>query len=124
MARGILWITVHPNLKFRPFYNTVAHNHVTLKFNVDSEDYKDVIGREVDVYVSDRCWNDNVEALRVILDPEMTQLCNNEHPHITLSVAPNVAPVESNDMLAAEHNSRVIGKVLRGTVEFFTFPKR
>jgi len=120
MAKGILWISVNVRTP-QPRYSSVAHGHVTLKFNVDSEDYKELLGRKVNVYLSDLCWNDRVEAFRVILDPEMTQLCNNEHPHITVSLADNVRPVESNDMLAGEHQSTAVGNVLQGTVEFFTF---
>lgn len=123
MANGILWISVSAIFP-QPRYNPVAHSHVTLKFNVDSENYKELLGRKVDIYVSDLCWNEKVEAFRVILDPEMTQLCNNEHPHITFSVADNVRPVESNNMLAGKHHSKIIGKIITGTVEFFTFTGR
>ena len=119
--QGILWITVNRNDLPAGRYTDAKHHHVTLKFNVDRDDVANLIGKKVTLYCSDVCWDDNIEAIPVIMLSEWAGICQNQHPHITLSHREGIKPVQSNTMLAGDHEKNVLGIVIEGVTEFFEF---
>jgi hypothetical protein len=122
--KGILWLALNPQTFPVPcIHNPVTHLHVTLQFGVNREDWMHLIGCNVEVNVVANCWNDKVQALRVILPEEFDAICGNVHPHITISTADNVRPVESNNMLSSEHHEAPVQFVMQTTVDFFEFKK-
>jgi hypothetical protein len=122
--KGILWLSLdHQISPVEVIHNPVNHFHVTLQFGVDLEDWAHLIDQHVELVAVANCYNSKVQALRVILPPDFDTLCANDHPHMTISTADNVRPVESNNMLASEHNEERIEFVMQTTVEFFEFKK-
>lgn len=107
--RGILWLALPEQTSPVPlrFANPARHFHVTLAFNcwVDSRLLAAYEGQSVRVELLEECWDARVQALRVSLPPSFAYLCENQHPHMTLSMADGVRPVESNRMLAGMHHS-------------------
>jgi hypothetical protein len=123
-VKGILWLSL--NQQISPvdcIHNPASHLHVTLKFGANLQDWEHLIGQHVDVVAVANCYNDRVQALRVILPSDFDTICANDHPHMTLSTADNVRPVESNNMLASEHNEQPVEFVMQTTVEFFEFKR-
>lgn len=87
--------------------------HVTLDYNVSSEKAIPE-GKECSFLLKSICKNDKIQAISVELPPEIP--CKNKHPHITLSMARGVKPVESNDMLAGTHEEIPLNIVVKGRV--------
>ena len=125
-TRGILWLSLPTHTQVAPahrlFPNRPNHVHVTLQFGVSREDVPEaVLGRLFPVTFVANCYNDRIQALRVELPEEVHQLCNNEHPNMTVSMADGVRPVESNAMLAGEHVSEPASFELPLVCEFQPF---
>ena len=121
---GILWISldnqespVDSRLPVR-----ASHYHVTLKFGCNLSSVSHYIGTKTSVSVEYDCYNDRVQALSVSLPVEVSSLCQNSHPHITISMGEGVKPVESNEMLSSDHSfsSPPLAQV-QGTIEFKSF---
>lgn len=106
--RGILWLSLPSQFPPVPaLYNLASHYHVTLQFGVDRSPFAHLLGQMVYVHTVANCYNDRVQALLIILPPEVRQLCKNKFPHMTVSTAEGVRPVESNSMLAQPDSNRV-----------------
>ncbi len=80
--------------------------HVTLAYGVEAAEYErahpGTLGWTGTIRVSGCAADDRVQA--AVVDLTGTPLVSsNAHPHITISAADGVAPVESNRLLAAEH---------------------
>jgi tRNA splicing ligase len=109
--KGILWLSaINQSLPTAAkFPNLARHFHVTLQFGVDweslSQDVKGLVGKEFEVKVLLNCYNEKIQALYVDLPEEVSALCRNSHPHITISMADGVKPVESNQMLSGAYLS-------------------
>jgi hypothetical protein len=121
--KGILWLAAkNHNLPGETIFNQAAkHFHVTLQFGVERTEFEDLIGKEVEVTIKARCFNDRIEALSVDLPGDIRPLCKNEHPHITISMEEGVKPVESNAMLKGDYNWAPLSYTLQTVVEFFAF---
>jgi hypothetical protein len=104
MAKGILWLgLVNQVSPVTPNYDPVKHFHVTLQYNVESSQFKNLIGKRYTIRVLEDCWNHEIQALRVELPSEIADLCNNANPHMTISHRPGIAPKMSNDMLQSDN---------------------
>jgi hypothetical protein len=122
--KGILWLALDSHtFPVECIYNPVQHLHVTLEYGVNYESCNFLIGRKVEVIAVANCWNDKVQALRVNLPPEYDAICDNVHPHMTISTADNVRPVESNNMLSGEYNELPVQIVMQTTVDFIILMK-
>lgn len=121
--KGILWLAAkNQSTPKEPIFEQVAkHFHVTLQFGVESTEYSHLVGRDVEIRVEAVCFNDRVEALSVSLPEDICQLCRNAHPHMTISMAPGVKPVESNVMLPSQHNRTPVSYTIQTVVEFSPF---
>ena len=123
--RGILWLTF-PDQRppVRPQFDTVArHFHVTLCFGVTEAAFAEYIGREVRVEFLYNCYNDRIQACQVAIhDDEVGDLCRNDYPHCTISMADGVRPVESNEMLAGDPEVHFVRFIVWATVEWVPFP--
>lgn len=118
--RGILWLTLPEQVSpVEPRFVPARHFHVTLQFGVERQDVEHLIGQTVRVRCIELCHNGSIEAIRVVL-PEGVE-CGNAHPHMTLSHVEGVRPVESNAMLAAEHEAVPLGLELELVAEFSPF---
>jgi hypothetical protein len=122
---GILWATITDQgwIKERAIHPTPAnHVHVTLLFGVDEDNemVQKWVGQHITVQVESDNWNDRIQALAVTLPPRVP--CRNTHPHITVSMQAGVKPVESNQMLAAEHQQMPINRSVGAVIEFSPFP--
>lgn len=83
-------------------------------------------GSQVRFSVKSVCYDPRAGllALRVTLQTPYVELCQNQHPHITVAKGPGVAAKESNDLLqrlaeleASDVSSRLVEKVLEHAVE-------
>jgi len=122
--KGILWVSLNEQSPPVPprFSELPRHFHVTLAFNCLEETYKELLGKEVEIAVNSDCYDQNIQALSVTLPGEITDLCENLHPHITVSMSEGVKPVGSNRMLSSDHSfSNRVPKTLHGKVEFHSF---
>jgi hypothetical protein len=109
--KGILMATVVKEAVLAiapPRYEVVAAHHLTLRFRVSAQPYQAWIGQTFTARVTGEAWNDDIQALRVALPAAIATLCENAHPHITVSYRPGVTPKRSNAMLAAPANERVL----------------
>ena len=124
MTKGILWIDLEDSSPISaPMFSEKVHAHVTLRFGVDERDYREFLGRRVDVSLNYDCWDARIQACQVeILDPEVAVLCENLFPHITVSHSLLARPKDSNEMLEGEHQwDPMGGHVITGTVSLHPF---
>ena len=84
-----------------PRYAEVDADHVTLRFKVAEREVSHWVGRAFKARVTGEAWNDEIQAVRVELPYDLAQLCENDHPHITISRRPGVGAKHSNAMLEA-----------------------
>lgn len=122
--RGILWLSLPEQQSPVGIVheNPARHFHVTLQFGAEfTPQVEDLLGKEVQAVAVADCSNERVQALRVSLPEEVAGLCANEHPHMTISHAEGVKPVESNTMLAGDHDSVEVSTPLTLRFEFFHF---
>lgn len=142
MTKGIFWLSA-PNQNFflddlrlngvNPVFGQLAnHFHVTLQFGVElTSEIESLLGQQVEVQVVANCFNDRIQALKVELpssaavdnlsEVDVRAMCRNAQPHLTLSMADGVKPVESNDMLAGEHDCSSVSFLLMLQFDFFAF---
>lgn len=91
----VAWKVVSKDLlmdKYKPVHKNIFYHHATIRYG--KQDYD---GRERSVEqikITGRLTTDKVDVL--LVDCESY----NEHPHITLSTAEGVAPVESNSEIS------------------------
>lgn len=120
--RGIFWLSLeNQTLPVSPIFDRIAqHFHVTLQHNVEmTEEIAEWIDEIVQVEVVSICNNERIQALRVNLPEEIRALCHRQHPHMTISMMQGVAPVESNRMLDADHDTNAVSQTLNFRFEFF-----
>jgi Fungal tRNA ligase phosphodiesterase domain len=89
-------IAIHPNCKA---------THVTLAFRPTPdvyEKYRDLIGKEISLRITDVVSDERGQAARVEGIPS-----ENKHPHVTISHVDMVQPAYSNELLEKEH-TRVV----------------
>lgn len=116
-TKGILWLSAtNQQPPVLPAFECVAkHFHVTLQFGVNWEDVtvKRRIGEVVMVEVLENCFaaDGSIQALRVKLPPDFSAICQNLHPHMTISMAKGVKPVHSNSMLNDDHTFEPIDEI-------------
>lgn len=145
MTKGIFWLSalnqnsllddLRPN-GVNPVFGVLAkHFHVTLQFGVElSPEIESLLGQQIEVQVVANCFNDRIQALKVELpsnvkvgdisqEVDVRAMCRNAQPHLTLSMAPGVKPVEFNDMLANEHDCTPINSPLVLQFDFFAFDR-
>lgn len=121
--KGILWISLddqRPPVNPR-FPTRASHFHVTLKFNCRKGDFKELHGKCVKISVDSECYDDRVQALSVSLPEDIVPFCDNENPHITISMADGVNPVDSNRMLSSDHLFKQVNLTFSGVIEFKHF---
>lgn len=116
---GILWLSATDQslsavskTSEAKFPVLAKHFHVTLQFGVKWEsihqDVKCLVGKSFVVQPLSNCYNDRIQALSVRLPEEISGLCFNKHPHLTISMESGVKPSESNLMLDGDHVTEVI----------------
>lgn len=142
MTKGIFWLSalnqnsfldsLRPN-GISPVFNQLAnHFHVTLQFGVElTPEIESLLGQQVEVNVVANCFNSKIQALKVELpasasvgnlsEVDLRAMCRNAQPHLTLSMGDGVKPVESNDMLAGEHDCAPVSFPLMLQFDFFAF---
>lgn len=83
-----------------PVHKTVYAHHVTMAYKPDPQTlayYRTMEGRRIIVPVVAVAVDDKGQAVLVGVESE------NEHPHITISVAEGIEAKYSNELLASEH---------------------
>jgi hypothetical protein len=122
--RGILWLS-DPDQEFRvctTFANAARHLHVTLQFGIyENEIPAGILGHTFSVRATSICYNTRIQALRVELPTELQDVCQNENPHMTISMIPGVRPVESNEMLQGSYHSESVDFEMSLICEFSPF---
>ena len=122
--RGILWLSV-PEQEFPvcPISaNAARHLHVTLQFGIyENEVPEGILGEAFTVRFTENCFNSRVHALRVQLPEELRDICQNENPHMTISMISGVRPVESNEMLQGSPHSESVDFEMSLICEFSPF---
>ncbi len=102
-----------------PLFTEPQDHHVTLAFNVEVDNFLDIINKIVPVRVTEVAWNDDIQAARVELPASIP--CKNANPHVTVSHRKGVKPVASNKMLSGEHESAPLDIPLTGRIVFVPF---
>ena len=110
MSKGILWALVLDRKALDQavparFGRHEAH-HLTLRFGVDLAPYAALLGRRFQAAATAEAWDDEVQAIRVALPAELAALCDNAHPHVTISRRPDTPAKRANQMLEAPPNER------------------
>ena len=102
--RGILWLSLPAQSPpvCGVFADWANHFHVTLQFGTPNFP-ESLLGQTFHVRAISNCFDESIHALLVELPEEISKFCNNDHPHMTISMAKGVRPVQSNVMLAGEH---------------------
>lgn len=114
---GILWLTPLSSLAVSARYTNTQQQHVTLAYGCDRANYEHLIGLPVSISLLSECWNDEVQAISVVLPAWVP--CKNLQPHITVSWADGSAPVKANLMLEGDHQkSAVSSEMLECMIEF------
>ncbi len=122
MSKGILWLTIpDQNSPVKAKYTPAQHLHVTLKFNVELDSIKRYLDKDVSVILLEDCWNKEIQAIKVKLPGRFASLCNNKHPHMTISHKAGVKPFKSNEMLDGEYESEKLNKTIKLKSEFYMF---
>jgi len=122
MNNGILWLesfTFQSPVELK--YNKAKHFHVTLQYDVDFETVKHLVDYKCNCVAIENCWNDDIQALKIILPYEIPVVCNNKVPHMTLSHKNGISPVKSNDMFANVHNKEQIFYDMNLYIKFHEF---
>lgn len=98
--------------------------HVTLQFNCESEDYRQHLIKTVEVVATEEYYNDRVQGLKVqINDPDISKLCYNKVPHISISRIEEAMFVETGRAYETAPVKKPLkeGLVLRTVVIFQPF---
>jgi hypothetical protein len=122
--KGILMATVDQSAVLAmapPRYELVAAHHLTLRFRVSAQPYQAWLGQTFTARVTGEAWNDDIQALRVALPEAIAALCENAHPHVTVSHRPGVTPKRSNAMLEAPAHVRPLDAELAFEVTWQPF---
>lgn len=113
---GILWAVLQSPLAIQPLFPEGSPHHITLQYGVDRKKWEHLIGLPLTVGAVAHCHNDRVQAIAVVLPTWVP--CQNPHPHITVSWAAGVQPVEANVMLAGEHDWVSVAYPIHTTIEW------
>jgi hypothetical protein len=123
MSNGIIWLEWEyqdpAQLPVGLVFPTQAnHFHITLQFGVPRNVHLEQTfgSRLIQVPITGNCYNHRIQALSVALPEEIAPFCRNSRPHMTLSMANGVRPVESNQML--EDPSATVDPIFATTLNF------
>jgi hypothetical protein len=122
--KGLLWLRLDEPSRTRllsicsPRFKTIFCDHVTLRFGIVlTAEYQQLIGSQHTVHAYEHCWNDTIQAVRVITHglPDQYGV-----PHVTISAAEGIEPFLSVEMLHGQHHQyEPLNSIpLTGTVEF------
>lgn len=78
--------------RFPKIYDKTYYHHMTVAFMPKELTYPQMLGKKENLKIIGRITTDKVDALLV-----ESQYSKNKYPHITLSTAPGIKPVESNN---------------------------
>jgi hypothetical protein len=98
---------------FPPSFDETFYHHMTIEFGIKQIDND--VGSEVELKVTGYKRDDKGEAVVVQGVPRK----DGKTPHITLSVAPGVKPVYSNELMKSGWTP-VDGPVLKGIISVYT----
>lgn len=97
----------------------IASRHTSLKGPEDVQWLREELakreGTDLEVQLQDIVWDDRLAAAAVTLP--LSGLCANLHPHVTLALAPGIAPRVSNELLARRAANDSIKTGLRPWLE-------
>ncbi|MFM6255321.1 MAG: hypothetical protein ACKPEQ_40365 [Dolichospermum sp.] len=114
--KGILWAVLLSPLDIPKRYPNGSPHHITLKYGVEREDYFHWEGWKFSTKTRFEAWNGNIQAV-VVDHPDIGDI-KVKNPHITVSWCDGIKPVESNAMLQAKFDSRIILVSLDFVIEF------
>jgi hypothetical protein len=100
---GILWLAPITSIAVPARYGNTQRQHITLAYGVESEQYADIIGLPSSVGIEAECWDEEVQAVSVVLQNWLP--CHNKYPHIAISWVDGSTPVKANVMLESKHQS-------------------
>lgn len=117
---GILWAVIQEPFPVKPLFSKGKPHHITLQYKVEREAWEEIIGQPMTALAVQHCWNNRIQAVKVIL-PSWVQ-CQNSNPHVTVSWIPDVKPVEANAMLMEEGTNKEVAHFIIPTIiEWFEF---
>lgn len=105
---------------FAPKHENVQADHVTLMFRPTEEDMENLredfrLGQQVPLKITGYAEDDKGQALVVELPSEL-QSHTQRSPHITLSIAPGVEPVYSNELVKGPIKE-ITPRTVRGVID-------
>lgn len=105
---------------FKPQHENVHADHVTIAFKPSEEDLKALrkalpFGSRVPLKITGYAVDDKGQALTVELPPELREHTRRS-PHITLSTAPGVEPIYSNELIQ-RHFVEIPPRTIEGTLD-------
>lgn len=118
--KGILQITISMNIP--PIHENVFNKHITVCFGADQDKTKHLIGQRVTIELLSHYSDEKGQCVSVnYTHPELSAL-KNRLPHITISCAPGVKPMYSNELIQKGTNKEGCATTsLDGIVEFKPF---
>ena len=121
MTRGILWAVLQEPITVLPIFNQGSPHHITLFYDVDSNQYQHLIGTEFEADAIANLYNKDIQAIAVLMPPHIPHKPN---PHITVSYREGIQPVASNELLLNDSDRVITPFVqrLKLKIEFFEFP--
>ena len=99
--KGILWAVLQDPIGVQPLFSNGNPHHCTLVYGANREDWDEWIGREFDAEIYRLAANNRIQAFGINLPSAVP--FTGKVPHITISWADGVTPVESADMLLGAH---------------------
>lgn len=110
---------------FPPRHATVHASHVTLIFKPTDEELQTfMLGESVQMNISMKDVFDDKGQAVLVIGMEKGFKSKNPHPHITISTAPGVKPVYSNELIAKTTSEPAINDYMRLTGVVATFPSQ
>ncbi|MFM6728044.1 MAG: hypothetical protein ACKPJF_27080 [Dolichospermum sp.] len=98
-------------------YPNWTPNNITLKYGVERKDWEHWEGWKFSTKTRFEAWNGNIQAVS-LNHPDLGEDIKIKSPHITVSWCDGIKPVESNAMLQAKFDSRIILVSLDFVIEF------
>lgn len=121
MGKGILWGVVQSPISITPRYSLGKPHHITLQHGVNREDWQHLEGIEFEAIAKLEAWDGQIQAIRTHLPEDISDICQNKYPHISVSWQKGVSPVCSNLMFATSYTYELMDEVVKLKIEFLEF---
>lgn len=121
--KGILWAVIQSEVNVPRLYPCGQPHHVTLRYGVYRSRWRWLEGLRFTAIAHKVAHNERVQAIAVSLPWWIRWVCQNAHPHITMSWVEKAEPVESNEMLVRPLQVELVRFQVQCQIQFKPFEK-